>query len=94
MTKTHVGLGDVDNTADTAKPVSTAQQSALDNKSDTGHGHVVGDVTGLQTALDGKAASSHGHANAVAGTSDGFMSKEDKTKINGIADNANNYVHP
>lgn len=32
LTKTQVGLGNVDNTADTAKPVSTAQQTALDLK--------------------------------------------------------------
>ena len=32
VTKSHVGLGSVDNTADTAKPVSTAQQTALDSK--------------------------------------------------------------
>lgn len=34
VTKTQVGLGSVDNTADTAKPVSTAQQAALDTKQD------------------------------------------------------------
>jgi hypothetical protein len=32
ITKTMVGLGNVDNTADSAKPVSTAQQTALDLK--------------------------------------------------------------
>lgn len=32
VTKTHVGLANVDNTADTAKPVSTAQQAALNLK--------------------------------------------------------------
>ncbi len=32
VTKSDVGLGNVDNTADTAKPVSTAQQTALDAK--------------------------------------------------------------
>jgi hypothetical protein len=32
VSKSDVGLGNVDNTADTAKPVSTAQQSALDLK--------------------------------------------------------------
>ncbi len=32
VTKTHVGLGNVDNTADTNKPISTAQQEALDKK--------------------------------------------------------------
>jgi len=35
VTKSHVGLGNVDNTADTTKPVSTAQQAALDGKLDT-----------------------------------------------------------
>ena len=34
ITKSTVGLGSVDNTADTAKPVSTAQQTALDLKKD------------------------------------------------------------
>ena len=34
ITKSMVGLGSADNTADTAKPVSTAQQTALDLKSD------------------------------------------------------------
>ena len=32
VTKTQVGLSNVDNTADTAKPVSTAQQTAIDAK--------------------------------------------------------------
>jgi hypothetical protein len=35
LTKSDVGLGSVDNTADTAKPVSTAQQTALNLKQDT-----------------------------------------------------------
>ncbi len=35
ITKAHVGLGSVDNTADTAKPISAAQQTALDGKQAT-----------------------------------------------------------
>lgn len=35
VTKAQVGLGSVDNTADSAKPVSTAQQTALNAKADT-----------------------------------------------------------
>lgn len=35
LDKTRVGLGNVDNTSDTNKPISTAQQTALDNKLDT-----------------------------------------------------------
>jgi hypothetical protein len=34
LTKADVGLGNADNTADSAKPVSTAQQAALDAKAD------------------------------------------------------------
>lgn len=34
LVKADVGLGNVDNTADTAKPVSTAMQAALDAKTD------------------------------------------------------------
>ena len=34
VTATQVGLGNVDNTADADKPVSTAQQTALDDKQD------------------------------------------------------------
>jgi len=56
-TKGQVGLGNADNTSDAAKPVSTAQQTALDGKSNTSHTHVIANVTGLQTALDGKQAS-------------------------------------
>jgi hypothetical protein len=38
-TKSQVGLGSVDNTADAAKPISTATQSALDAKSALTHSH-------------------------------------------------------
>lgn len=50
VTKTHVGLGNVDNTSDAAKPVSTATQTALNLKSNTGHTHVKADITDLATA--------------------------------------------
>ena len=35
----NLGLGNVNNTSDAAKPVSTATQTALDGKSNTGHTH-------------------------------------------------------
>jgi hypothetical protein len=62
LTKTDVGLGNVDNTADLSKPISTATQTALNGKANTSHTHAISDVTNLQTTLDGKAASSHTHA--------------------------------
>jgi hypothetical protein len=64
LAKADVGLGNVDNTADTAKPVSTAQQTALDGKANTSHTHAESDVTGLVADLAGKAATVHTHAQA------------------------------
>ena len=61
-TKNHLGLGNVDNTSDANKPVSTAQQAALDGKANSVHTHAISQVTGLQTALDGKAPTVHTHA--------------------------------
>jgi len=51
---TDVGLGNVNNTSDANKPVSTAQQTALNGKANTSHNHVVADVTdaGALAALD------------------------------------------
>ena len=59
--KVNLGLNLVDNTSDLSKPVSTATQTALDGKSNTGHVHTVANVTGLQATLDGKSATTHNH---------------------------------
>jgi lysophospholipase L1-like esterase len=64
ITKSHVGLGNVDNTSDSAKPVSTATQTALNGKANVGHSHSTADVTGLDTALAGKADTGHTHTTA------------------------------
>lgn len=47
ITKTHVGLANVDNTADSAKPVSTAQQTALDLKAPLASPAFTGTPTGI-----------------------------------------------
>jgi lysophospholipase L1-like esterase len=47
LTKAAVGLGNVDNTSDAAKPVSTAQQTALNGKSNVGHVHGSTEITGI-----------------------------------------------
>jgi len=54
VTKSQVGLGNVDNTSDADKPVSTAQQTALNGKANTSHTHSIANVTGLQSELDAK----------------------------------------
>lgn len=58
LAKVDVGLGSVDNTSDEAKPVSTAQQAALNGKANTSHTHTTSQVTGLDSALAAKANTS------------------------------------
>jgi hypothetical protein len=45
VTKSHVGLSNVDNTTDADKPVSTAQQTALDTKLNLAGGTMTGKIT-------------------------------------------------
>ena len=55
ITSTNIGLGNVDNTSDLSKPISTATQKALDGKVDkiTGKGLSTEDFTGAyKTVLD------------------------------------------
>lgn len=77
----NLGLGNVDNTNDASKPISTATQTALNGKVDTS----------TYTAHVGSGGSSHAAATTTVA---GFMSATDKTKLDGVAANANNYVHP
>lgn len=58
LTKSDVGLDNVDNTSDANKPISTAAQTALNGKAASVHSHAISDVTSLQTSLDAKADSS------------------------------------
>ena len=58
-TKNDIGLGNVDNTSDLNKPISTATQQALNNKLDKGT--YTGTAQDLKTEIDGKANSSHTH---------------------------------
>lgn len=46
LVKSDIGLGNVDNTPDTAKPVSTIQQAALDDKADLDSPVLTGNPTG------------------------------------------------
>lgn len=47
--RTNLGLGSVDNTADLDKPISNATQTALDAKSNNGHTHTTGNISGLSS---------------------------------------------
>jgi YD repeat-containing protein len=66
VTKAQVGLGNVDNTADSAKPVSTATQTALDAKANK----VTGDGTVTVLKAEAATADFNDAGDAVGG--DGF----------------------
>jgi trimeric autotransporter adhesin len=53
VTKTHVGLGNVDNTSDANKPVSTATQTALDLKANLSGPTFTGTTTTDHLVVDG-----------------------------------------
>jgi hypothetical protein len=53
LTNTDVGLGSVDNTADSAKPVSTAQQTALNLKAPLASPTFTGTVSGITKSMVG-----------------------------------------
>ncbi len=53
LNKSAVGLGNVDNTADTAKPVSTAQQTALNLKANIASPTFTGTVNGITKSMVG-----------------------------------------
>ena len=53
LTKSSVGLANVDNTADTAKPISTATQTALDLKSPLASPTFTGTVSGITKTMVG-----------------------------------------
>lgn len=61
--------------------------TAINSKADTNHTHSISDVTTLQTTLDGKANTSHTHSAATLET-DGFLSKQDKAKLDNLSYNS------
>ena len=91
IAKADVGLGNVDNTADTAKPVSTAQQTALDLKANLASPTFTGTVT-VPTPIGNTDASTKAYVDSTASTTAGNAStaltnhEADTTNIHGIAD--------
>ena len=61
VTKAQVGLGSADDTSDADKPVSTAQQAALDLKSDETHNHDLDYATADHNHDLDYAAADHNH---------------------------------
>jgi hypothetical protein len=92
ITKSMVGLGSVDNTADTAKPVSTAQQTAIDAKvanNLTASTTVAPSKTAVNNALALKAdVGSSGTATNIGATAAGDGVTDDRAAIQDAYDTA------
>lgn len=71
--------------------MKTEVDTKLSSKADSNHTHSISNVTNLQTTLNGKADSNHTHTTATV-SANGFLSKEDKSKLDGIATGANKTV--
>ena len=83
VTKAHVGLGNVDNTSDADKPVSTATQAALDAKATpaditTAIDNLVGGAPGALDTLNELAAAISDDASYAATITTALGNKQDK----------------
>lgn len=77
ITKANIGLGNVDNTSDANKPISTAVQTALNGKASSSHSHSASAITTDSThrfvtdseknTWNSKAPANHTHNNFLAG---------------------------
>jgi len=93
VTKAQVGLGNVDNTSDANKPVSTATQAELDKKVDkvSGKGLSTNDFTNTyKSNVDANTSARHTHSNkdTLDATTAPFTT-ELKSKLDGISSGAN-----
>lgn len=89
VTKSDVGLGNVDNTSDADKPISTTTQEALDDKVDkvSGKGLSTNDFTNTyKNNVDANTSARHTHSNkeTLDATTAPFTT-ELKSKLDGIA---------
>jgi len=82
LTKAMIGLGNVDNTSDTSKPVSTAQQTALNLKANLASPTFTGTVGGINKSMVG--------LSNVDNTTDALkpVSTAQQTALNGKVDDA------
>jgi hypothetical protein len=96
VTKSDVGLSNVDNTADASKPISTATQTALDLKESLANKNAVSGYAGLGT--DAKVSSTNLPAVSIAAHlysgngADGTIVFDGSSTVLGIAPSGNVYT--
>lgn len=64
--KGDIGLDNVDNTSDAAKPISAAVATALSGKAATSHTHTASNITDFSTAADARITAQKATANGIA----------------------------
>jgi hypothetical protein len=72
ITKSMVGLGNVDNTSDTSKPISSTTQTALDNKAALSHTHTSSNIIDFNSSVSGLVSgySLSGHTHTASAITD------------------------
>ena len=89
LSKTDVGLGNVDNTSDASKPVSTAQQTALNSKLDLSGGTLTGDLILKGDPTAALMAATKQYVDASGGVDyQEFLVSGTWTKPSGLSDDA------
>ena len=89
--------GVAENANNYVHPTATAKSSGLYKVAVDGTGHVTAATAVAKadiTALGIPGTDTNTTYAAVTTAANGLMTKEDKIKLNGVAENANNYVHP
>ncbi len=92
VSKTQVGLGSVDNTSDASKPVSTAQQTALNLKANLASPTFTGTVGGITAAMVG--APSGSGTSTGTNTGDSATPAETTTTIGNLVQSATSKTTP
>lgn len=89
ITKANVSLGNVDNTSDVNKPVSTAQQAALDLKANIASPTFTGNVSGITASMVGAPSGSGTSTGTNTGDQDLSGLVLNTTTVNGHALSSN-----
>ena len=96
ITKANIGLGNVDNTSDANKPISTAQQLAFDEVNDAIDTHTENDDIHVTTTNKTNWNAAHTHSTSAHARTDATKVEDSSTngniKINGTETNV--YSHP
>ena len=96
ITKANIGLGNVDNTSDANKPISTAQQLAFDTVNDAINTHTENDDIHVTATNKTNWNAAHTHSTSAHARTDATKVEDSSTngniKINGTETNV--YSHP